>query len=381
MLLFTVTVLLFTVPRESVGDAHAPCYKCDLVKMEQRHEAKLRSSRSKYTDVCRGPCQCTEQSITCQEGVGGVKDGCNCCFICARQQGETCNKRDICDEAKGLTCDTTFGDGTNGRGICRAKEAKSCEVDGKVHEDGSQWYKDCRTMCTCQNGNYGCVSVCPQEQTKPTNPNCQLVTVRGKCCREWMCHVPRARIRQPPPTKSDYQNTEEIVREPSSPPNRKCNLMTSSWSACSKTCGYGISVRESNDNAECKTVQQQRICIFRTCDLPDKKLRGKTCKATFKAEKSAKLTYKNCTTTRAYRPRYCASCKRHRNCIPVKDKTVTLEFECEKGRLTTLSYMWIKKCKCLHSNPLLARKGWKKKLRKDKKRKKTRLMTDINETA
>ncbi|XP_013400087.1 protein CYR61-like [Lingula anatina] len=167
---------------------------------------------SSYTDVCRGPCQCTEQSITCQEGVGGVKDGCNCCFICARQQGETCNKRDICDEAKGLTCDTTFGDGTNGRGICRAKEAKSCEVDGKVHEDGSQWYKDCRTMCTCQNGNYGCVSVCPQEQTKPTNPNCQLVTVRGKCCREWMCHVPRARIRQPPPTKSDYQNTEEIVR-------------------------------------------------------------------------------------------------------------------------------------------------------------------------
>jgi len=39
---------------------------------------------------------------TCKFGVNVIKDGCDCCPMCARQQGDLCNYRDKCDNEKGL---------------------------------------------------------------------------------------------------------------------------------------------------------------------------------------------------------------------------------------------------------------------------------------
>ena len=47
------------------------------------------------------------------------KDGCNCCYMCARQQGDLCDRMEVCDENKGLYCD--MAQRIHGKGICRGK--------------------------------------------------------------------------------------------------------------------------------------------------------------------------------------------------------------------------------------------------------------------
>ena len=48
-----------------------------------------------------------------------IKDGCDCCYMCARQQGDMCDHKDKCDEEKELYCDFKMNGGV--RGICRGK--------------------------------------------------------------------------------------------------------------------------------------------------------------------------------------------------------------------------------------------------------------------
>ena len=69
---------------------------------------------------CQYPCKCSSsRDHNCKAGVNVIKDGCDCCYMCARQQGDLCDYKDRCDEDKGLYCDFHHGDGV--RGICRGK--------------------------------------------------------------------------------------------------------------------------------------------------------------------------------------------------------------------------------------------------------------------
>ena len=45
-----------------------------------------------------------------------------------------------------------------------------------------------------------------------------------------------------------------------------CLVQTTEWSACSKTCGMGISTRVTNDNAFCRLEKQIRLCMVRPCE-------------------------------------------------------------------------------------------------------------------
>lgn len=45
-----------------------------------------------------------------------------------------------------------------------------------------------------------------------------------------------------------------------------CLVQTTEWSACSKTCGLGISTRVTNDNRECRLEKQTRLCMVRPCE-------------------------------------------------------------------------------------------------------------------
>jgi len=65
---------------------------------------------------CKYPCNCTLKE-SCKFGVNMIKDGCDCCLMCARQQGDLCNYRDKCDDEKGLYCDLKLDAGM--RGVCR----------------------------------------------------------------------------------------------------------------------------------------------------------------------------------------------------------------------------------------------------------------------
>lgn len=60
---------------------------------------------------------CPSTPPQCAPGVSLVLDGCGCCRVCAKQMGELCTERDVCDPHKGLNCD--FGAPMNRRiGVC-----------------------------------------------------------------------------------------------------------------------------------------------------------------------------------------------------------------------------------------------------------------------
>ncbi len=54
--------------------------------------------------------------------------------------------------------------------------------------------------------------------------------------------------------------------------NHDCKKETTPWSSCSLTCGMGVSVRVTNDNADCVPEQQRRLCLVRPCELNDRHL-------------------------------------------------------------------------------------------------------------
>lgn len=66
---------------------------------------------------CRLPCDCAIKELKCRLGVNIIQDGCGCCNMCARQQGELCNRKFRCDDRKGLYCDGS----EDGQGVCKCK--------------------------------------------------------------------------------------------------------------------------------------------------------------------------------------------------------------------------------------------------------------------
>ncbi len=53
---------------------------------------------------------------------------------------------------------------------------------------------------------------------------------------------------------------------------KECKKEITPWSACSVSCGMGVSIRVTNDNEDCQPVQQRRLCLVRPCELNDKHL-------------------------------------------------------------------------------------------------------------
>lgn len=147
-------------------------------------------------------------------------DGCGCCRVCAKQMGELCTERDLCDPHKGLHCD--FGAPINRRiGVCTGeppgtplalfppprerveqqsdlfrspavRDGATCVFGGMVYKSGETFQSSCKYQCTCLDGAVGCVPFCAMTVRLPS-PDCpapRLVKVPGKCCEEWQCDSP-----------------------------------------------------------------------------------------------------------------------------------------------------------------------------------------------
>ena len=67
---------------------------------------------------CVYPCECGAVP-ECAVGVPLVRDGCGCCWQCARQLGEICNGTHTCDASRNLTCFYTNGKDLGG--VCRGE--------------------------------------------------------------------------------------------------------------------------------------------------------------------------------------------------------------------------------------------------------------------
>lgn len=76
-----------------------------------------RRAAAERRQFCQWPCKC-QQRPYCAPGVSSVLDGCGCCKSCARQFGQPCNERDICDPHKGMYCDFSADQPRYEVGVC-----------------------------------------------------------------------------------------------------------------------------------------------------------------------------------------------------------------------------------------------------------------------
>ncbi|KAL4646227.1 hypothetical protein GN956_G9872 [Arapaima gigas] len=302
--------------------------------------------------MCRGPCNCPRLVPRCPSGVPLVLDGCQCCKVCARQQGEACDDKYICDVQRGLQCDYSASF-PGGPGECVRQDELGCELNGVTYQEGQVFQPSCDTQCRCSGGGVTCVPLCSEDLRLPS-PDCpepQRILLPGKCCKEWVC-----------------DNQENSVFHDALPAHRpegvrphlpaqshisKCVEQSTEWSACSLTCGSGISTRVSNRNPACRLELQSRLCQVRPCRALLRRIPTELsrCEPTYRVPLPVRLKHKDCYSVRYYRPQYCGLCTDGRCCTPYRTRTVKVTFRCPRGQLLQHAVMAIDSCVCHYHCP------------------------------
>ncbi|XP_053322469.1 CCN family member 3 [Spea bombifrons] len=303
---------------------------------------------------CPSQCgQCPEEAPRCSPSVPVVLDGCACCPVCARQQGESCSEVHPCQEDKGLYCDFSADPRTD-VGICMELEGSNCVFDGVLYRNGETFQPSCKYHCTCQDGQIGCVPRCNLDLLLP-GPECPFprkVKFPGECCEKWVCDS-KEEVAIGGYAMAAYRPEATLGIDASSM-GFNCIEQTTEWSACSKTCGMGHSSRVTNRNPRCEMQKQVRLCMVRPCEADNEVLigkKGKKCLRVKKSENAVHLEYKNCTSIHAYKPKFCGQCNDGRCCTPHSTKTTQVEFQCPNKRVIKKPVMFINTCVCHHNCP------------------------------
>ncbi|XP_008310871.1 cellular communication network factor 6 isoform X2 [Cynoglossus semilaevis] len=289
-------------------------------------------SAAERRQFCQWPCKCRQRPY-CSPGVSAVLDGCGCCKTCARQIGESCNERDVCDPHKGMFCDFSADRPRFEVGVCAYMMAVGCDLNGMHYENGEAFQPSPLYKCTCIAGAIGCTPAFIQKPAVALGP------------APLMGSMPAGLRSSQGPKKKQQQDTTYM-----SAWKNNCLIQTTPWSPCSKTCGVGISVRVNNNNSKCEMRKDRRLCLLRPCEkrvLRGVKMpKGKTCQPKFQARKAEKLTLSGCSSTKKFKPTYCGVCTDKRCCTPNKSRMIKVEFTCKAASKIVWKMQWITSCVC-----------------------------------
>ncbi|XP_062842330.1 CCN family member 5-like [Trichomycterus rosablanca] len=304
--------------------------------------------------LCGGPCRCPSSSPTCPPGVPLVPDGCGCCQICAGQEGDGCSERNVCDVQRDLQCDysASFPDGP---GECVRRNSLGCDHFGVQYEEGRSFRPSCGQLCHCTGGGVTCVPLCSEDLNGPVG-NClnpRLVRVPGRCCREWACDGVENSIVLEPAVDRSVRSWQDVP-VPGGFPWSNCIEQSTEWSACSRSCGPGVSTRLSNRNWACRLETQTRLCLVRPCHrLPTHGARPEAgaCESSYRLTTLMRYRHQGCHSVQSYAPVFCRTCLDERCCVPERTRTAVVTFRCPQGRITQHAVMMIESCVCHHSCP------------------------------
>ncbi|XP_036941776.1 cellular communication network factor 6 isoform X2 [Acanthopagrus latus] len=290
-----------------------------------------RRAAAERRQFCQWPCKC-QQRPYCAPGVSSVLDGCGCCKSCARQFGQPCNERDICDPHKGMYCDFSADQPRYEVGVCAYMMAIGCDLNGVHYKNGEAFQPSALYKCTCIAGAIGCIPAFIEKPAGLLDP------------ASLMGNMPAGLHSAQSPKKNQQDTTYMSAWK------KNCLIQTTPWSPCSKTCGLGISVRVNNDNSKCDMRKDRRLCLLRPCEKSVMKSvkvqKGKTCQPNFQAKKAEKLTLSGCTSTKKFKPTYCGVCSDKRCCVPTTSHMIKVNFTCKGGSNTQWKMQWIKACVC-----------------------------------
>ncbi|KAK3512724.1 hypothetical protein QTP70_023511, partial [Hemibagrus guttatus] len=322
--------------------------------------------------LCSGPCQCPFLPPTCPRGVPLVLDGCRCCQICARQEGELCSEIEVCEAQRGLECDysASFPDGP---GECVRRNMLGCEHLGRKYEEGQSFTPSCMQLCRCEGGGVTCVPLCTADLNTPNCQHPRLVHTPGRCCREWVCDGAKNSIvleNTAEECKTEHKAVkmfavmavERAVRswQDTSATSRggvsgfNCIERSSEWSECSRSCGPGVSTRVSNRNSACQPETLTRLCVVRPCvlGLTSRAMafqKPGVCESSYRSAIPIHFEHYGCYSARSYRPLFCGTCSDGRCCSPKRTRTALVTFRCPRRRLAQHAIMMIESCVCSHS--------------------------------
>ncbi|KAH0619113.1 hypothetical protein JD844_018793 [Phrynosoma platyrhinos] len=153
----------------------------------------------------------------------------------------------------------------------------NCELNGRIYQDGEVFQPSCKLQCRCSGGGFTCVPLCSEDVRLPT-PDCPYprhVTIPGKCCQEWICERQERQLLQDSMAALKCAPLTFLIFPPCSAQRlpgiasmafpSPCEEWSTEWSACSTSCGIGISIRVSNQNPYCRLETQRRLCILGPC--------------------------------------------------------------------------------------------------------------------